>query len=104
METIFKSINVKYQKYWMLNEENLAKLKHESFKEDNYDQIENFNEYERFLGNSYFNKLVNLLNKMFDLMKMGANSIENTKDFFSGSVDLFLQEYNTLDIQQTTRT
>ena len=49
VEGIFKPINVKYQKYWMLNENDLKRLKHESFKEDNYDQIENLNEYEAFL-------------------------------------------------------
>ena len=49
VEGIFKPINAKYQKYWMLNENDLKRLKHESFKEDNYDQIENLNEYEAFL-------------------------------------------------------
>ena len=67
----------------MLNEDNLNKLKHESFKEDNFEQIENFNEYEKFLLGSYFNKLVNTLNKMHDQLKAGANSIENTKEFYT---------------------
>ena len=94
MESVFKPINTKYQKYWLLNETDLKKLKHESFKEDNFDQIENFNEYESFLKNSYFNKLVNQLNKMFDLQKAGANSIDNTKEYFTNSVDSLIQDYN----------
>ena len=66
IDSVFKPVNGKYQIYWMKNEDDLKKLKHESFKEENYDQIENFNEYESFLKNSYFNKLVNQLNKMSD--------------------------------------
>ena len=65
-DSIFKPINTKYQKYWMLNENDLKRLKHESFKEENYDQIENLNEYEAFLKASYFNRLVNHVNRITD--------------------------------------
>ena len=82
----------------------LKKMKHESFKEENFDQIENFNEYEAFLGNSYNNRLLNTLNRMFDNLKTGANSVENTKEFFLNQAESLMQDYTSFDQTKLTRT
>ena len=104
IDSIFKPTNTKYQKYWMMNENDLKRLKHESFKEENYDQIENLNEYEAFIKSSYFNRLVKHLNRVSDYMRASANSAENCKDFFTLSSDSLLQEYHKLELKTLTRT
>ena len=45
---------MKYNKYSKLNMRDLKNVKIKALKENNFDQIENFIEYETFLNNSYF--------------------------------------------------
>jgi hypothetical protein len=52
-EALLKPFNVKYVKYQAQNEKDLSALKQTSLTENNYDQIENFVDYERFHNLSY---------------------------------------------------
>lgn len=57
--TQFNQINVKLQKYLRNNAVDLSIMKTSALDEFNYDQLENFLEYEEFLGNSYYTTFVN---------------------------------------------
>jgi hypothetical protein len=83
-ESVFKPINVKYNKYWQLNALNLRQLKQQSFNEDNFDQIENFVEYESFLNRSYFHHLQELVYRQYELIKNGATNPEYASEYFTG--------------------
>ena len=74
---------MKYMKYVEFNERDLKQLKHKSFQADNWEQAENFIEYEHFLGNSYFQRLSQLLNRVHDTMK--ASNGDALKENFTGS-------------------
>ncbi len=63
---LFKSYMVKYNKYSKLNMQNLKTCKAQALKDNNYDQIENFIEYEDFIANSYFNLLTKYLGYLVD--------------------------------------
>lgn len=65
-ESLFRPNYIKYLRYVEYNERDLRQLKHKSFQADNWDQIENFIEYEDFLGNSYFTNLSSLVSRMND--------------------------------------
>jgi hypothetical protein len=62
-QSLFKPTYQKYEKYWTLNSQNLRQSKQQSFSEDNYEAIENYVEFERFLLSSYFYNLQALQNK-----------------------------------------
>lgn len=54
-ESVFRPLFAKFKKYEIFNDRDLKmKLKVNTFGDDNYDQIENFVEYEKYLHRSYF--------------------------------------------------
>ena len=53
-DALLKPFCIKYGRYQQLNDKDLCDLKQTSLNEKNYDQIENFVDYERFIANSYF--------------------------------------------------
>jgi hypothetical protein len=57
----YESFAQKYNKYSKLNARDLKTCKLNALKDNNYDQIENFIEYEDFLQNSYFSTLMKFM-------------------------------------------
>ena len=92
LEALFKPAYARYQKYRGFNGRDLQQLKHNSFKADNWEQVENFIEYERFLQNSYFERLSNLLNRIFDQIKASASSADASKESFEAISDQLAAE------------
>ena len=103
-ESIYKQKMAKFNKYLAMNDRDLKSLKHNSFKEDNYDQIENFVEYEQFLQRSYFQRASSLLSKMHTLMKGSIVNSDFSKDMYGNILDNLTQESQSFDITQTVRT
>ncbi len=66
--TGFKSFVVKYNKYQKMNSQNLKNCKANALKDNNYEQIENFIEYEAYIKNSYFSEVVRFVSYMIDIM------------------------------------
>ena len=55
----FNQVHIKLLKYLRNNAYDLAAMKNQALEDFNYDQLENFIEYEDFLGKSYFTIFVN---------------------------------------------
>lgn len=83
----FKSFTVKYSKFYKLNMQNLKTCKANALKDNNYDQIENFIEYESFIVNSYFNQLMRFFSYLIDFIEQGATVPEFSKTFFTNMVE-----------------
>lgn len=79
-ESNFKLRYNKYTKYQALNDRDLRQLKTNAIQEDNYDQIENFVEYERFLHRSYFPRVTSLLNRLCSIMKGSITNSDFSHD------------------------
>lgn len=77
----FKSFIVKYNKFFKLNMQNLKTCKGNALKDNNYDQIENFIEYEEFIANSYFYQLTKFVSYLIEFMDQ--TSSEHAKNFFN---------------------
>jgi len=104
VESILKPILTKYTKYWQLNEQDLRRLKLNSLKEDNFDQIENFIEFEGFLQKSYFHHVQAMLNRQYDLVKNSASNPDYGRDFFKNAAGQFSLDFNLQDVSKMTRT
>lgn len=69
-DSLFKPVYVKYKKYEMLNDRDLRmNLKVNTMDDQNYDQIENFIEYERYLNKSYFAACQKQVNQEYEWFK-----------------------------------
>lgn len=77
----FKSFIVKYNKFFKLNMQNLKTCKANALKDNNYDQIENFIEYEEFIANSYFNQLTKFVSYLIEFMEQTSG--DQAKNFFT---------------------
>lgn len=82
MHSLTQKYSPKYSKYRTLNEHDLKKLKITSFKEFNYEQIENFVEYEQFLAASYFEKLYSMYLKQVEVIKNAASNHDYVQEVF----------------------
>jgi hypothetical protein len=51
-------VHVKFNKYLKNNARDLGDCKIQALRDFNYDQLENFLEYEQYLGQSYYSTLV----------------------------------------------
>lgn len=85
--SLFKSFMVKYNKYSKLNMQNLKTCKAQALKDNNYDQIENFIEYEDFINNSYFNMLTKFLGYLVDFHENSGSQQDFAKSFFTNMKD-----------------
>lgn len=56
-------------------------------KDNNYDQIENFVEYEDYIANSYFNLLTKYLGYYVDFYENSGTQTEFAKTFFTNMKD-----------------
>ena len=52
--TLQSNVQVKFSKYLKNNAKDLADMKVKALNDNNYSALENFIEYEKYLGNSYF--------------------------------------------------
>ena len=82
---IFESFNFKFQKYQKLNSKDLKNMKTKALKDNNFESIENFVEYELFLNNSYFNSVIRFLLISIEILKQkdlseSVNYFENMKE------------------------
>ena len=73
-------------KYLRNNAYDLSKMKEQALEDFNFDQLENFIEYEDFLGNSYFTTFVNEFverTKSFTSTLQNQQAFESAGDFYS---------------------
>ena len=85
----FKQFQVKYNKFFKLNIQNLKTCKAKALTDNNYDQIENFIEYEDFIANSYFNQISRFISYLIDFIE-SQNGAENSKNFFANMTESLL--------------
>ncbi len=85
----FKQFQVKYNKFFKLNIQNLKTCKAKALTDNNYDQIENFIEYEDFIANSYFNQISRFISYLIDFIE-SQNGAEHSKNFFANMTESLL--------------
>lgn len=82
LESLLKPFTQQFLNYRQFNERDLGNLKIDAFEEGNYEQIENFIDYQRYLDCSYFSYLMKHVNLCFALIKAGSTNIDEIKDSF----------------------
>ncbi len=82
-ESLLRPVFQKFQRYSQHNDADLRKLKLTSLREDNYEQIENFVEYEAYLHKSYFGRLQREVHAQFTLMRSSAANMATARDHFT---------------------
>lgn len=87
----FKSFFQKFSKYFKLNQKDLRSLKAHVLKENNFDQMENFIDYESHVMNSYFNTLVRFANYQIELID-NLQQPDYIKGFFSNMTQSLVKD------------
>ena len=72
-EQVYRTPYGKYLTFLKHNDRDLTQLKHHSFKDENFDQIENFVEYDTCFKRSYYNRIAAMLHKLTDLGKQAGD-------------------------------
>ena len=104
LDSLFRPAYLKYQQYTDFNERDLKELKHKSFKADNWDQVENFIEYERFLKSSYFSKVSVLVSRFHDQVKASSSNAEAARECFEATAEQLSQQVASFGTTTLTRT
>ena len=69
--TLQSNVQVKFSKYLKNNAKDLADMKVKALNDNNYSALENFIEYEKYLGNSYFTQFI------FEYLERGKGLLTN---------------------------
>lgn len=93
--TLQSQHNPKYQKYLRNNARDIADMKIEAVQKDNYSQLDNFIEYEQYLGNSYFGQF------QLEYLEKGKNLLSNflKPEVQPNTLEFFSQSYSHEDCQ-----
>ena len=60
-------------------------LKEKALKNENFDIVDNFVDYENFIADSYFSSIMHYISGQYDLLKNAATNENAPKDLFVGS-------------------
>jgi hypothetical protein len=101
--TQFKNFYYKLFKYIVANGRDLGGAKYQALRDYNFDQVENFMEYENFIGKSYYQTIVN---EVVNRLKTHTGYLQNqqpimdTKEYL-GNTRTYQQASDHLQVLQT---
>jgi len=90
----------KYQKYLKMNMKDLKQVKTKALKENNFEQIENFVDYERMLDDSYLSSLLKFLLFLAEFLKAHVYAKEHSHEFFHNMTGVLVATDNDLKAQK----
>ena len=90
--TLQNNVQVKFSKYLKNNAKDLADMKVKALNDNNFSALENFIEYEKYLGNSYFTQFI------FEYLERGKGLLTN---FIQGTEPALNVYSNGLSVEQS---
>lgn len=78
----FNNVNIKFQKYLKHNARDLADMKVLALQDRNFDQLENFLEFEDFIGHSYYTRFAS---EYIERAKAAVTTLTNQQVFETAS-------------------